>query len=279
MIKPGIFTKTYAGTDLKETFSRMKGHGLSHTQLNLSSAGLPSLPNSIEEKQLEEILSLAKEYGIIMDALSGTFNMIDPDEDRRQKGCEQFRLQCEIASILQIPIITLCTGSRNRNSQWEWHDDNLTQDSWDTLMRSTDVIIQLAEAHHITLGVETEASNIINTPTQARRYLDCVGSPNLKIIMDGANLFLPHQIPQMKATLDKAFALLGKDIVLAHAKDLALKDDNIVFVAAGEGCLNFPYYVQLLKQYQYSGGLIMHGLSEAQTPGSCQFLKEVLANA
>lgn len=279
MIKTGIFTKTYQTTNLNDVFCRMTAQKLCHAQLNLSSAGLPSLPDTIEEKQLEEISSLARHHGITLDALSGTFNMIDPEEARRQKGCEQFRLQCEIASILQIPVITLCTGSRNRKSQWEWHDDNLKQSSWDVLMRSTDAIIPLSETYHITLGVETEASNIINTPERARQYLDMVGSPCLKIIMDGANLFLPHQVPDMKQVLTEAFELLGKDIVLAHAKDFSFDGTNITFTAAGEGILDFPYYVQLLKQYGYTGGLIMHGLDETQAPKSRSFLEEVLAHA
>lgn len=278
MLQTGIFSKTYAGS-LEQVFQKMTAQGIFHTQFNLSSAGLPSLPDRIDEKEVEKIGQLAKDYQVSLDILSGTFNMIHPDEEIRKKGCAQFALQCEIAEMLHIPIISLCTGSKNRESQWKWHDDNLKQASWDDLMRSTETILKYAEAKQLILGVETEASNIINTPERARNYLDAVGSPFLKIIMDGANLFLPRQVPDMKQVLTEAFHILGKDIVLAHAKDFTFDGKAISFTAAGEGILDFPYYIQLLKKTGYTGSLIMHGLSESQAPKSRSYLEEVIANA
>ena len=127
------------------------------------------------------------------------------------------------------------------------------------------------------LGVETEASNIINTPARARKYLDAVGSPWFKIIMDGANLFCPHQVPDMKNILSEAFALLGDDIILAHAKDFTT-DGGISFRAAGQGILDFPCYIELLEKAGYQGPLIMHGLSEGQVPESKKFLEGILGN-
>ena len=143
-------------------------------------------------------------------------------------------------------------------------------------MRSTEEILRYAEDNGITLGVETEASNIICTPEKARRYLDDVGSPNLKIIMDGANLFRPEQVPRMGSILEEAFDALGKDIVLAHAKDFSLGQD-IDFVAAGEGELDFPLYIRLLKQCGYGGPLVLHGLAQSQIEKSVAFLKRAMA--
>ena len=93
--------------------------------------------------------------------------------------------------------------------------------------------------------------------------------------MDGANLFIPERVAHMKETLDEAFALVGRDIVLAHAKDLA-GSAELAFVAAGEGVLDFSRYLALLKQYEYDGALIMHGLSEAQVPSSASYLRGML---
>jgi sugar phosphate isomerase/epimerase len=255
----------------------MTADGIFHTQFNLSNAGLPTLPETIEEKKIEEIKNLTKKYNITLDALSGTFNMIDPDEEARKKGCEQFGLQCRIARLLDIPIVSLCTGSKNPRSKWEWHEDNEKQSSWDDLMRSTEVIVKYAEENHVILGVETEASNIINTPQKARKYIEATGSSNIKIIMDGANLFRPQQVHDMKNVLKEAFEILGKDIVLAHAKDFSF-DKTLAFTAAGNGVLDFKYYIGLLKQYGYEGALVMHGLSAEQVPNSKNFLEEILKN-
>ncbi len=273
----GIFSRTFEVSDLEETYKRMIKQGITHTQFNLSNAGISTLPIYLDEKKIEEIGNMTKRYQIQLSALTGTFNMIDPDVQVKKKGCDQFRIQCQIAHMLQIPIVSLCTGSKHPKSKWKWHDDNKKQSSWDDLMRSTEVILRYAKEYDVILGVETEASNIINTPYRARTYLDQVGSKRLKIIMDGANLFRPDQIPDMREIFQEAFAMLGKDIVLAHAKDLCLKND-IEFVAVGEGVLDFPYYIELLRREKYKGPLIMHGLTEQQVSSSKRFLKEILAN-
>lgn len=273
----GIFSRTYETDNLEETFRKMKQDKLTHTQFNLSSVGLSTLPDTISQDTLTHIHTLTEFYGITIDALSGTFNMIDPDEEVRQQGCEQFRTQCEIAKELHIPVISLCTGSKNPESKWKWHDDNLKQSSWDDLMCSTDKILTYAEDNHIILGVETEASNIINTPERAAKYLEACGSASVKIIMDAANLFLPQQVSQMHHILDEAFDILGEDIILAHAKDFTF-DGSIHFVGAGEGILDFSYYLSLLKKHHYTGPLIMHGLTESRIPASCEFLLEKIAN-
>lgn len=277
MMEIGIFSRTYENCELEETFRRMNAQGIYHTQFNLSNAGMNTLPEWIDEGKIQNIKALTKKYNIKPDALSGTFNMIDPDEEARKKGCAQFELQCKIASMLDIPIVSICTGSKNKESKWKWHDDNLMQSSWDDLMHSTEIILRFAEDYKIVLGVETEASNIICTPQKARVYMDTVGSPNIKIIMDGANLFQPEQITNMEKTLVEAFDILGKDIVLAHAKDFML-DGDMKYVAAGEGILDFKKYVELLKKADYEGALIMHGLSEEEIPKSKKFLEEIQKN-
>lgn len=271
----GVFSKTYETSDLRDTYRRMTGQGIYHTQFNLANAGLATLPEDIRDEDIEQIRKLTEEFRITIDAITGTFNMIDPDEEARRRGCGQFAVQCRIARELNIPVVSLCTGSKNPESKWKWHDDNLKRSSWDDLMRSTEAVLKYAEDNHVYLGVETEASNIINTPARAREYLDTVDSPWLKIIMDGANLFRPRQVPDMRNVLAEAFDLLGGDIVLAHAKDFSL-DGDLSFVAAGQGMLDFPCYIRLLEKSGYEGALIMHGLSEQQVPESMRFLEGML---
>ena len=55
--------------------------------------------------------------------------------------------------------------------------------------------------------------------------LDEVGSPWLKVVIDPANLMRAGDFPRMEEILDEAFDWLGKDIVLAHAKNPATGRD------------------------------------------------------
>ena len=87
----GIFSRTYETRNLEETCKKMAEHGILHTQFNLSNAGLDTLPEHVEDEKLEWIRQVTENYQIHLDALSGTFNMIDPDIERRKAGCRQFR--------------------------------------------------------------------------------------------------------------------------------------------------------------------------------------------
>jgi len=273
----GIFSKIY-GSNLEDTFRKMKDVGILDTQFNLASAGMETMPATVEISKIKYIKKMADRFGIHICALSGTFNMIDSNIEKRREGIERFRNLCIIAEILEISVVTLCTGSKHPTNKWKWDNRNESEEAWDDLLDTTNKIIPFAEKHNLILGVETEVNNIINTPQKARKYLDTIGSEHLKIIMDGANLFLPEQINNMKQVLEEAFSCLGKDIVIAHAKDLA-KSSDLVFVAAGEGVLDYRTYLSLLKQYNYNGPLIMHGLTEEQIPTSLAFLKGELEYA
>jgi sugar phosphate isomerase/epimerase len=81
----------------------------------------------------------------------------------------------------------------------------------------------------------------------------------------------------MKEMLDEAFALVGKDIVLAHAKDLD-HDGDAGHKAAGQGVLDYDRYLGLLRSYKFKGPLLLHGLSREQVPGCVAFLRAKLAH-
>jgi sugar phosphate isomerase/epimerase len=116
----------------------------------------------------------------------------------------------------------------------------------------------------------------VDSAQKARRLMDEIGSPYLKVTFDAANLFHTGELPRMKEILEEAFALIGRDIVLAHAKDLD-HDGDAGHLAAGQGKLDYDRYVALLHRYRFPGPLLLHGLTEAQMPGCVAFLREKIA--
>ena len=134
----------------------------------------------------------------------------------------------------------------------------------------------MARQAKVVLAFEPEMSNVAGSARKARRLLDEIASPHLKVTIDPANLFHTGELPRMKEILDEAFALLGRDIVLAHAKDLD-RDGEAGHKPAGQGVLDYDRYVSLLRKYEFKGPLLLHGLSVAQVPGCLAFLRAKLA--
>ena len=60
---------------------------------------------------------------------------------------------------------------------------------------------------------------------------------------------------------------------MAHAKDRTLGGK---FRTVGRGDVDFRYFVEQLKQIDFNGPLVMHGLEENEVAPSVEFLKSLL---
>jgi sugar phosphate isomerase/epimerase len=273
----GIFAKTFPRPTFEENLNAVRACGLGVVQYNLACAGLPSLPERIEPSLAQQIGAAAASRGVSIAAVSGTFNMIDPIRERIDTGMRRLRQLAGACAALGTKIITLCTGTRDPDDIWRGHPANGRPDAWADLRRAMDQALAIAEEHDVWLAVEPETANVVDTPARARRLLDELRSPRLKIIIDPANLFHVEDLPHQRAVLDAAFDLLGPDIALAHAKDVRVLDGAVHHVAAGTGVLDYRHYLRLLRQLPVP--LIVHGLAEAEVEGSLAFLGEALAAA
>jgi sugar phosphate isomerase/epimerase len=166
-------------------------------------------------------------------------------------------------------VITLCTGTRDPEDMWRHHPDNDTPGSWRTLLASMEQAVRVAEEHEVTLAFEPEVNNVVDSAEKGHRLLNEMRSSRLKVVMDAANLLREGELERSDEVLDKAFELLGKDIVIAHAKDLKNTGE---MVAAGLGDLDYDRYLENLRGVRFEGPLILHGLEESEVEGSVAFL-------
>ncbi|MBI4657273.1 MAG: sugar phosphate isomerase/epimerase [Verrucomicrobia bacterium] len=268
----GIFARTFARPTIEEVFDAVSAHDLPEVQFNFACAGLPSLPAELELGALERIGGAAAARNVSIAAISGTFNMIHPDLSQRTDGLQRLRVIISACVHLGANVVTLCTGTRDPEDLWRWHPENHSPEAWCDLIASLEEALEVAELHGVQLGFEPEINNVIDSARRARQLLDELRSPNLKIILDAANLFHPDDLPKMKEILEEAFELLGGDIVMAHAKELG-RDGHAGNLAIGAGVLDWGRYVALLRQAKFSGPFIMHGFDEPDAAASAGFLR------
>ena len=276
----GIFAKTFARSSPEEVFDALSGYGLDETQLNMSVAGLSSLPDEIAPTLADRIRGAAAERGISLAAVSGTFNMIHPDIGARRDGLRRLGVLAGACERLGTPTITLCTGTRDPQDMWRRHPDNASPRAWRDLLAAMQEALAAAEEHGVTLAFEPEPANVVDSAEKGRRLLDEMRSPRLKVVMDAANLFdvrdPARRLSCSEELLERTFELLGEDLILAHAKDV--KGSGEV-VATGKGELDYDLYLEHLHEAGYGGPLVMHGLAEEEVGGSLAFLQRKLAEA
>lgn len=271
----GIFPTTFNRPTLGERLNAMVAHGLHASQVDLSATGLPDLPQDIEPSVAHNIRRAFENRSVTMNAVAGHFNMVHPDPAVREAGLRSLRAIAGACAELGTSLITLCTGTREPSSMWRFHPDNSTPEAWRDLVASLETALEIADEHDVTLAFEPEVNNVVDSAERARRIMDELGSPRLKVVFDGANIFHKGELPHMERILTEAFDLLGDDIVLAHAKDLD-HDGDAGHLAAGTGLLDYDLYLKLLGESGYTGPLILHGLTEEQVPGCVSFLRERL---
>jgi sugar phosphate isomerase/epimerase len=263
LMQIGILLGTFPGPTLEARLDAAKACGLDCVQLSMDCAGLPFMPDAIAPEPLQRIRREAAARAIQIVSLQGTFNMCHPDAEHRRAGVRRLGVLAEACRQIGTSMIHLCTGTRDRENMWRRHPDN-------------DTPVQITGPAGVTVAFEPEVNNVVDSAKKARRLMDEIGSPSLKVTMDAANLFHAGEFARMSEVLDQAFALVGRDIVMAHAKDVS-QDGDAGHEPAGYGKLDYFRYLSLLHAYGFKGPLLLHSLSAAQVPGCVAFLREKLA--
>lgn len=268
----GIFARTFERPTLGQVLDTITNHQLDCVQFNMTCARMPSMPDRIDPGTPGIIRDEMAARAITMAAVSGTYNMIHPDVHERRQGHQRLGTLASACTEMGTSIITLCTGTRDPEDKWRRHPDNDSTEAWQDLLTSMNEALGITRQFGITLAIEPEVSNVVDSAKKARLLLDEMQSSRLKIIMDPANLFHLGELSRMQEVLREAFDLLGEDIVIAHAKDLD-RDGSAGEIAAGKGVLDYQAYLSLLTSSGFEGPLIMHGLQENEVGPSSSFLR------
>ena len=271
-----IFAKTFPRPSLEETLDAVRAHGMGCVQFNMSCAGLSSMPEEVPPRLADRIREETTERHLTISAVSGTFNMIHPNPEKRRDGLRRLGVLAGACGRLGTSVVTLCTGTRDPEDMWGYHPDNATPRAWRDLLASMEQAVRVAEEHEVTLAFEPEVNNVVDSAEKGNRLLEEMRSSRLKVVMDAANLFREGELPNSDEVLDKAFELLGEEIVIAHAKDVKFTGE---VVAAGRGELDYDRYLENLRGVGFEGPLILHGLDESEVERSVAFLQTKLGKS
>ncbi len=269
----GIFAKTFAGTDPHTVLAAAAAAGYRAVQYNMACSSLPSMPDAVPEGTAAAIRDAVQRTGVAAIAISATYNMIHPDPAVRTRGHASLERIAAVARDVGAPLLTLCTGTRDPIDQWRHHADNETPEAWADLRESMAWALGIADRYGVDLGIEPELANVVDSASKARRLIDELGSPRLKVVLDPANLFEIEPVALQREIVAQAIALLADRIAMAHAKDRTADGG---FATAGTGVLDYPFYLCTLRDAGFDGDLVTHGLSEAEAPGVARFLEKTL---
>jgi sugar phosphate isomerase/epimerase len=264
----GIFARVFTRADPAAVASAVADAGFSTVQLNLSSVGLPTVPDRRAWADID-LAPLTKAFaaaGVRIWGVSATVNLIHPDMERRiRERRDVLALIGQVGAATQgaPPAVTLCTGTRNRDNQWRRHPANDEPDAWRDLIDALGELLPQAEHARVALGVEPEPGNVVADATRAARLLDEMQAARgtLGIVLDPANLVQEHPVDQAERIIDHAVDLLGDDVICLHAKDITPG------IAPGDGLLDYEMILDSWSALPAPVPVIVQDVTEAQAPG------------
>ena len=266
----GIFAKTFSGTAPLDVLRQSSAAGFDGVQYNMACSGYAAMPDAIPPAAMHAIASAGAETGQQLYALSATYNMIHPDPAVREVGERRLRVMAAACREVGIPLVTLCTGTRDAEDQWRHHPDNRSAGAWRDLLSAFEVAVEIATANGIALGVEPELANVVNSTEAAELLIEEMKSEEIRIVLDPANLFEQADASERRSLVERAVDRLAGRIAMAHAKDRAA-DGSVA--AAGQGVIDFPHFLSRLKASGFDGPVVAHGCSAGEAAGVARFLK------
>ena len=269
-----IFSRTYPMKSIAEVLDAVVADGFEGIQANLSSAGLASLPETLPAEI--GIGSAANARGLRIAALSGTYNMAHPDARVRQESRVGFQNVVKAAREMGTSVVTLCTGSRDPQDMWKFHQGNNSLEAWNDLCAELEFALHLAQDANIYLAIEPEPANVIRDAKAADRLLKLIASEHLGIILDAANLLTSESLSRQHEVMTEAAELLGSALLLAHAKDI---DASGNVVAPGEGAVDLLAFARTLRSLGYDGALIAHGFAADKTGVAAKTLQRIIGES
>ena len=218
-------------------------YGFRATQLAFTKCFEGPAEQYMTDEALASIRETFAARGIVIPVMGCYVSAADPDDAVREAAKASFA-QCLRASKI---LGAGCVGTETTH----FHaDESEREAAYARLLDFARYVSAEAEACGAIAAIEPVALHTLNTPELARRLLRDVNSPNLKIILDTANLITPQTIaPEaQREVLERAVACFGEHVVALHIKD-GVFDESGKWInrPLGQGVMDWEHLFPILR--------------------------------
>ena len=263
-LKLGVFTGVYASLPLEEAARRIAADGFQCVVLQYAFADVQFDPSAPDWDKARRITRTLAKHDLKVAGLFGYYNVVDPDPAKRRRGEQRMQVLIENWKQFGCPIISTETGTFNDKSEWLDSPENATENGYQACRAALAKLTKAAKKTGAVISIETYWRNVIDSIARAERVLRDVRG--LKLVMDPCNFYRKEDLSRMDPMLEEMFRLLGKQIVLAHAKDVKAAADGTDLPASGKGVLDYPLYLRLLAGLNRELPLVIEHLTLEDVP-------------
>ncbi len=186
--------------------------------------------------------------GVSIHSLGVYTNLIHPDEAERKANLAYFEAMMKIAAAMDVHMLVTEAGHYHSNEPAPRVPHHFQEEVWKTMVATGKELAKRADAHNATVIVEPFFRGFFASAKRTRLFLEEVGSPRIRALLDPANLLEVNDLEEM-------FDQLGPWIDCLHAKDRKLHVDR--GVPAGQGDLDYRKFVSLAAERTPKAPLIL----------------------
>jgi L-ribulose-5-phosphate 3-epimerase len=277
MIRVGVRAHDFGKRPAEELAARIAAQGLCCVQLAVSKAiaGIQLSPGDLTPGLAYHVGQAFARHAVQIAVLGCYVNLSHPDPAARRPLMELFKDHLRWARDFGCGVVATETGSLNPD--WSYHPENKSDAAFAALVPTVAELVAEAERFGVVFGIEGVSSHVLCTPAKIRRLLDTIGSNNLQVVFDPVNLLSIDNYQQQDRLIQESFDQFGERIAIIHAKDFSFAGDSLKQVRTGQGELNYPLLMSLLRQRKPGISILLEEASEATAAECARFLHAACA--
>ncbi len=204
-------------------------------------------------------------------------NLANPDPVQLKAIQDKYMAHIRFAAHLGVGVVGTETGAPN--VEYKFEEACWSEEALEIFIKNLRPVVKYAEQMGVLLAIEPVVRHIVCNPVRARRVLDEINSPNLRIILDPVNLLEIYNYEKQDEIFAQAIELLGKDVAVLHVKDFIIEDGKLKSVGVGQGQAHWDKIIPYMKKEKP----FMHATLEDTKPDNAvaclNYIKEIYKNS
>lgn len=243
--------------------------GFRATQLAFAKAFPPPAQQYMTAKALASIRDAFAARGIALPVMGCYVSASDRDPDALHAAIARFT----DALTASVTLGAGCVGTETTHFTF---DESEREAAFARLVSFTRAVTSHAEACGAVVGIEPVALHTLNTPELTARLLREVHSPQLRVILDVANLVTPQTTsPEaQRELLDRCLSCFGDRICVLHVKDGAFNADGVwENRPLGQGVMDWAHLLPRLRAHDDSLCALREGVFPGMAREECAAMR------
>lgn len=204
--------------------------------------------SDLTPERCKEIADTYRTAGISIHSIGVYTNLIHPDEAERKANLDYFEAMMQVGAHMGVRAFITEAGHYHAEGPAPRVPHHFQEEVWKMMVATGKQLAKVADRYDATVLVEPFFRGFFASAKRTRVFLEEVGSPRIRALLDPANLLEINDLEEM-------FDQLGPYIDCLHAKDRKLHVDR--GVPAGQGDLDYRKFVTLAAARTPTAPLIL----------------------